>query len=640
MPFLQSRSIEEYIQRHQVDGILWKADRLLSRLDNPILRNDRTMEVAAMLASIPEATRVMRDDYIKKICIAHDLKPKTLEKMIADVRTSESKSSARKARKNKVKTLDTDPKRFPFFKEFVKENNNGVRTLDKIKIDKLRFVQLLGNFGFTRHETNADDKDGQYTFVRVVGNVITSVTRDQIIDFVERFVKQDYDFEAVKCEFVDAELLINTFYDQMRTIFSKDLFARVRLDSPVIISKDKATITYLYFKNGFVEITADGYKLLPYKDMDGSVWDHQLKDRNFHPIADPIEELDWTEDGQEHQNYKCVFADFIWKICGQDKHRFIALCAIIGYIIHDFYAYNLKSIYLTDSTVSDVSEGRTGKTLLMKMIGEVRSYCEIHGKNFNPYDDKRYETVKMGTQVVHINDVSSKGKNRFELEPMFNDITEGLHVRALYMAPFRQYSKMVISGNKSLYVSGDSAAARVMEFELSNFFSIRRRPDQFYGHWFGRDWNSEEWNRFDNFICLCAQAFHLHGLQEPPVINLKERKLLDHTAPEFLEFMDDIEANLTSVGLPWSGYTTDTGKFSFAPSEKVSMSNFQFDRKALYDRFVHENSDFKATWFTMRKFKQYLLAYSEYRMGIKRPLEWKSNGLYYIQFVDSAQKDQ
>lgn len=632
--FLETRSLEDFITRYQVDGVLWKANRLLSNLDNPILRNDKCVEIATMLSLIPDSSSVMRDDYIKKICVEHNLKPKTLEKMISEVTARKVKATNKKVRKNKVKALDNDPKKFPFFREFMTENKDtGERSLSKIKIDKLRFVQLLSSFGFSRYETGTEE-NGDYNFVRIHENVISSVTRDKIIDYVENFIRNDYDFEAAKCEVVDADALITSMYDQIRTIFSKDLFARVRLDAPIIISKDKATITYLYFKNGFVEITADGYKLMPYEQLEGSVWDHQLKDRQFKKLEDPGEEIiHETESKEPRQDYKCFFNDFVWKISGETEERFASLCSIIGYMVHDYYEYNLKMPYFTDSTISDNSEGRTGKTLMMKMVGEVRSYCEINGKYFNPHDDKRYETVKLGTQLVHINDVSNKGKNRFEFEPMFNDITEGLHVRALYMAPFRQRTKIATSGNKSLFVAGDSAAARLIEYEMSNFFSINRRPDQFYKHWFGRDWDKEEWNRFDNFICYCAQMFHVHGLKEPPVINLLERKLRDHTANEFLEWMDEIKVTLEKFGKPWNDYVNDPP--SINQNLTYQLAEFIFDRKKMFDRFIHEYPDFKTNWFTVRKFNSWIDAFCDLRLKVKPPKVWKSGGITFIQFVKS-----
>lgn len=633
MPFLQTNNLDEYITRYQQDGVLWKANRLLQNLDNPILRNDRTIEIANMLAAIPEDTAVMRDDYVKTICALHDLKPKTLEKLISECVARKVKVEAKKAvRKNKVKLLDTDPKCFPFFREFVNENKQtGERYLDKIKIDKLRFVQLLSSFGFSRYETPGSETEKEFTFVRLKGNVISSVTRDQIIDFIEHFVKTDYDFEKAKCEVTDSVTLINTFYDQMRTIFSKDLFARVRLEDKIIINQDTKDCTYLYFANGFVEINKSGWSLKPYEEMNGSVWENQMLTRSFTPLAeDQLPEFSNTA-GKPDKNF---FADFVWRIAGQNAERFKALCCIIGYLIHDYYEYKLKMIEFTDSTISDESEGRTGKTLLVKMIGQVRNLCEINGKDFDSANKNKYEDVKIDTQVVHLNDLKHKGRNKFDFEDVFNDITEGFMVNAKYMTPFRKFCKIVGSTNKSLNVKGASQRDRIIEFEMSNFFSEERSPADFYQHWFVRDWDEAEFNRFDNFMCSCAQMFHIYGIFEPVAINLGERKLRDHTAIEFIEFMDELKDNLLKTGMPWSGYEDKAGnpfKTTYA------MDEYRFEKKKLYDRFINEYEDYKRaqnTWFTVRKFYQWIHQYAEVRFNLKKPKEWKSSGLQFIQFVN------
>jgi hypothetical protein len=618
MPLLGTQSLDDFIARYQVDAILWKANRLLYNLDNPILRNDRCVEVATMLSLIPDSNQVMRDDYIRKVGDEHDIKVKTLEKMVQEAIARKKKVIEKKpVKKNKVKALDSDPRKFPFFREFVKENmKTGERFLDKIKIDKYKFVQLLGNFGFTRYETPGGG-DNDYTFVRLKGNVISSVTRDQIIDNIESFINNEYDFEAARYEMVDAETLITTFYDQMRTIFSKDLFARVRSEEKIIINTDTKDSTYLYYQNGFVEVTKDGWQLRPYEEMNGSVWEHQMLERNFTKL---------NADTNDQFGY---FADYVWKLSNDDIERFKALCCIIGYLTHDFYQYKLKAILFTDSSISDTSEGRTGKTLLAKMVGQVRSYCEINGKDFDTTSLAKYQDANIGTQVLHLNDVKHKGRFKFDFEDVFNDITEGYIVKKLYMPTFRQYSKIILSSNKTLNIQGASQRDRIVEFEVSPFFGEHRSPADHYGHWFVRDWNEEEFNRFDNFMCYCSQLFHTHGLLEPSTINLEERKLMNHTAPEFIEFMDEIRDNLKSTGIPWAGYL-ESSATPFKTS--YELSEYQFDRKKLFDRFVHENSDFKQAWFTNRIFNKWLEQFSQLRLHIKNPKTWKTNGLTMIQF--------
>ena len=466
----------------------------------------------------------------------------------------------------------------------------------------MRYIKLLQSFGFARYEVGENEK---YTFVKIRDNVIQQVNQEEIIDALETFINDDYDFEAAGMEATEPETLINKLYDGV--VFNKKLFGRLKSEAPIILNQDKAGATFLYYKNGFVEVTAAGYELKPYDEMDGSVWDHQLNDRNFTKIDDPLS-IVCEDTDQDQRNYAGEFADFCWKICGRDAERFQALCCIIGYLVHDYYRYALKMVYLTDSTISEHSQGRTGKTLLLKLIGNVRSYSEIPGKHFNPTDEKRYQLVKLGTQLVHINDVESRGRNKFTIEPMFNDITEGLQVRALYLPPFVQYSKLVASGNDSLFVEGDSARDRVIEFEMSSFFSVERRPVDYYGHRLGDAWDAEAWNQFDNFICFCSMLFHQQGLIQPPTINLEERKLLQKTNSEFLEFISERIKALIDRGQP-----------------------AEFDLNMLFDDFKKEFQDYNNPKFAQKTFNKWCELYGQTRHKGKW-VRKRTNGKYIIRY--------
>lgn len=639
MAVLEANTLEEYISRYQVDGVMWKAAKLLGEIpETDIRRNDNVEILARTLSLIPQEVR--RDDYAKKISREFNLVYKTLAKLIDNnLVINRKKDDIKKTvKKNKATQLDVDPCTFPFFLEKIDVNKTtGDETFKGIKIDKYKFVKLLAHFGFTRYETKGVDenKDG-YAFVKLGDNVITSVIRDEIIDHLENFVKHEYKFDEAGCNYADTEMLINTFYDQIRTVFHKDIFARVRTEEPIILNMDKKDTTYLYYKNGFVEVTREGWKFRSYKEMNGSIWDHQMLDRDF---SESIPDLELNDDGSIIASKKIdgklidvmkagYFADFCYHISNDNQERFRALCCIIGYLIHDFYQYKLKAVLFTDSSLSDASEGRTGKTLLGKLIGLVRSYCEINGKDFDTSDKNKYEDVKLGTQVVHLNDIKTRGKNKFEFEDVFNDVTEGFVVNAKYMTPFRQFSKIILSTNKTLNIIGASQRDRIIEFEMSAFFGEHNSPADYYGHWFIRDWDEAEFNRFDNFMCFCAQMFHTNGLLEPAAINLGERKLRNHTSEEFMEFMGEIAASLKSIGVPWSGYNGPVPQTLFG----VAIQDFQFDKKRLYDKFIAEYSDFK-TWLTQKTFTNWLRLFSTQRMHVKHPKEWKSNGVSYIQFM-------
>ncbi|MES2287886.1 MAG: hypothetical protein V4547_19515 [Bacteroidota bacterium] len=607
-------TIEEYILINRVDGVKWKADLLLSNVTNPIVRNAKFEELAHLIALIDKP--VVRDDYAKYIGKKYDLAASTLKTMInfaSDVRKRQ-KDIKKSVRKNQVLSLQGNASLYPFFDEVI--NKNG--ELDKIIVNKVKFVELLGSFGFSRFEVGDND---DYTFVLVQGNIIKNVTSDDIIDHLEKFIVKEYNFENnPHIEHVTAEKLLNKFYDGINVYFNKKLFARVRLQNEIIINRDKLDTTYLYYTNGFLEITKEGSTLRPYDEMEGSIWNHQMLNREYKAIAP--EEL---ENGD--------FYKFCWLVSGEKKERFHSLCSLLGYLMHDFYDYELKAVLFTDATISDNAMGRTGKGMLFDMLALVRSLCDIDGKEYDTNDKHKFEDLKLGTQVVHFNDIKHKGRNAFDFENLFNVIIKGLKVNIKYVEPFLQKSKIGISTNKTLNIMGDSQEARIVEFEMAPFFSKAYTPLMHFKKWFGRDWDTLEWNRFDSFMGLCASLFHAKGIITPPTINLEVRRLRDYVGVEFIEFIEDIAANLKSIGLPWSGYVT-TGMPDFA---KFDLHEFAFDKSQMYTRFLIEYPDFKQ-WLKQKKFTSFLIHYSKVKMNVPEPKQWKSNGAQFIQFVNEDKK--
>lgn len=627
--------LSDYITTHQIDAIDWKAEKLLANIDNAITKNDRVQELALTIALLPKP--VAREEYARRLGKKYGITFQTFKKIIEEsVVIQKRKENIKTAvRKNEVRKLNGEAKKWKFFDEATKTitDNLGEKqeVFGRVVIDEERYIELLSSFGFTRYEAQALTTNNQqrttnddFQFVKLEENIIRSVSRNQIIDYIESFIRKDYDFDAAGFKHTDSNKLLNHFYRNMNKLFHKDLFARVRTDKPIIINQDTKDKTFFYYKNGFMEIDATGYRLRDYNTMDGSVWDSQKKDFDLKEAMD-LAKADIESCG--------MFADFMWKISGQDPARFKSLLTITGYVCHDYYQYKLKAINITDSSLSEASEGRTGKTLWAKMLGNVKALCEINGKDFDANNQRKYEKADLGTQIIHLNDLKTRGKNKFDFEDVFNDITEGYEVRKLYESPFRHQSKFVFSSNKTLNIMGASQRDRILEYEWSPFFGEHLSPEQHYQCWFGRDWDEKEWQRFHNFMALCSHTFHKFGLEVPESINLGERKLINHTAPEFLDFMADVKERVAINGMPFDTYKVPNTKGADIFQKPVlNFLEFEFDKPQLYAEFKRLNKDFE--WLTSRKFGEWLLQFSVLRLQVKHPKQWRANGVGYIQFTE------
>jgi hypothetical protein len=88
---------------------------------------------------------------------------------------------------------------------------------------------------------------------------------------------------------------------------------------------------------------------------------------------------------------------------------------------------------------------------------------------------------------------------------------------------------------------GSSYRDRLFEIEFSDFYNEQHRPVDDFGRRFFDEWDETEWNKFYNFMFNCVLVYLQEGLVIPKNKNLEERKLIDTTSREFVEFMDDQE---------------------------------------------------------------------------------------------------
>ncbi|MFD3001452.1 primase-helicase family protein [Pontibacter toksunensis] len=473
--------------------------------------------------------------------------------------------------------------------KFFSEKLDADGNFKDININYVKLINFYKSLGFARY----DIERGRSILILIENRVISEVTTNEITDKVISFLyKLDYN----NYERLNSELLVNKFYKALGSYFSTDKLNRMVLDHYIDINQDSKAEAFFYYSNGYVRCTKDGWDLKEYSKLQNYLWKDQILSRNFKHI-----------DVQKEEHYKkCgVFADFIGKVSNEDEERFKSLCSIIGYNLHTYTENKLKATILTDSRISDVADGRTGKTLFCKSLGHMRNYCEINGKDFDPVRDQfKYQEVNFDTQIVHLNDV----RKYFNMELLFNDITEGIKVNKKGLQPFTVKLKMIISTNQTIQIEGASARDRSIEFEFSDYFSDKRSPQDEYKHWFFTDWDAEEWAKYDNFMMYCTSVYLRIGLYQTRSINLEARKLRDQTNPEFIEFMTDLKV---------------------IPDE-------QYDKKKLFQDFKSRFNDYDDGKLKQRRFTEWLRKYADlsphFKKINKEQDETRSNSNDYIIF--------
>jgi hypothetical protein len=501
---------------------------------------------------------------------------------------------------------DENSKQIPAkFNKFYKVTYDKDKEVKRIHIEYLALVRILRELGFKRYDLG-DEK----FIIRVIDNVATQCTQNDVIDAFEEYLMQwDRMDEIPDSDGLTSDYLRNVIYSKLGAYFSDTVLNRLRSSDEIIFLEDTKTESFFCFKDGVICVTKDEIKKISYDKLkDKHIWKNQI-------LPHSIE----LQNREQFINFP--FAKFVSNVSNnydkiakksvKDLHRFNSFETVIGYNLHRYYEGKLKATIFTDSTITDTPDGRTGKTLLTKAIGKMlnkdkwaKTYIELNGKNFDFTDKFRYQECGLDTKLVHINDA----KKNFDFEQLFNDISEGIRAQKKGQTPFGVNAKIILSTNRTIKVNGGSAKDRAVEIEMSSYYSSGYSPLDDFGHWFFTDWSGEQWNCFYNFMFNCVKMYLQHGIISPESINLNERKLIEETAIEFVSFMD--------------------GRFSDGRT-KVDV---EFDKKVLLAEFKMVHSDFNKN-LKQRTFTKWLRSYAKFRDKYKLLSERDANSVYYGTFV-------
>jgi hypothetical protein len=484
--------------------------------------------------------------------------------------------------------------------QFYRVKLDGDGMLKDFTIEKTRWLEMLAYLGLVRYDLKGAShivllRDNQAKLLRDPEIGAPDIVEDHLYqwgDWVPELETQRFDLRWKQV------MVLDKIYNSISTLFAPKLLYRLRPNEPLQFIEDERHLSFFFYENGFVSVSAAGSKLEPYTSLKKTIWATQKLSRDFKPVAEKV--------FLEHH-----FAQFVMNLANNytalgstivranqrkkdtdytrnDPKRFGDFCRIIGYNLHRFFDMKLKATLLTDARMSLQADGRTGKTMIVKFISKMLNtpeegavFTELNGKDFDFTDKFRYQECDITTRVVCINDVDPK-KLGGGIEPLFNDITEGIRYQRKNEAPIPIMAKIIITTNRTLKVEGGSAKDRILEFELADYYRDGFSPADEFGLWFGRDWVEHDWNCFDNFMLYCVQQFLNQGLPTPGAINLLKRKQTELTCKEFVEWMD--EQDFTHLN--------------------------EYEKSHLKNEFVRDNDDHAK--ITTKKFSQWVEYYATY----------------------------
>ncbi|RYZ21365.1 MAG: hypothetical protein EOO16_13210, partial [Chitinophagaceae bacterium] len=224
----------------------------------------------------------------------------------------------------------------------------------RLKLLYNELVDFLAWHGFYRLPL----KD-RYEFVHVRKNVVYPVTTLDMKDFVFEYLIEHGERDVL----------------EMCRRGSKNYFTAAILDGlpkkEVKFKSDTEKEAFVYFKNGYVEVTAQGMRLLPYEQLDGAIWGSKLIDHHIELKADT--ELLRTEESDETGEVKffspSVYAQFIWLCAHNDEdkndrttcdlriQKFYSMVTATGYLLHEFKNPTItKAVVAVDHKIGEKHE--------------------------------------------------------------------------------------------------------------------------------------------------------------------------------------------------------------------------------------------------------------------------------------------
>ena len=462
--------------------------------------------------------------------------------------------------------------------QFWTKNEKGI-----IKIVHVSFKNFLEENGFYKF---CPEGAKNYVFVKVTNNLIDHTSEKEIKDYILNYLLE-----------IDDISVYNYFAEH--TKYFREEFLTLLSSIDVYFIEDKKTTSYLYYRNGAVEITYDNIKQIDYLDLGGYVWKDHVIDRDF-ALCESIH---------------CDYQKFISNICANSDERIRSMRSTIGYMLHGWknLAY-CPAVILNDEMISDNPEGGSGKGLFMNALSHMKKLVTIDGKSFTFERTFAYQLVSADTQLLCFDDV----KKHFDFERLFSVITEGLILekknKDAISIPFSKSPKISITTNYAIKGKGTSFERRKWELELAHHYNKDYTPLEEFGKLMFGDWNDEEWCQFDNYMIQCLQLYLEKGLLRSEFVNLKIRKLSAETCHEFIEWCGVIGAKAINHKLKVGGKVPKNELYTdfvednpdFAPKSKMSVSRVRFSKWLVafssfhYGILPEEGRDMHARWIRFR----------------------------------------
>ena len=425
-------------------------------------------------------------------------------------------------------------------------------------------MKFLKNRGFGLHRYG----DNNFRYVQTKDKVVEETNPHNIQHYVINFVEELQEIDVYNLIFAGGPQYLGP-----------NSLSKMNYVNPEFIEPEKDE-QYLFFKNGYWKITADGIEARSLNDLPKHVWSNKII--NFEPkyIGKPMLAIDragenWTiqetKEAQRSDIYQFFMhtSNFIWKLTEEissDSHGIATIkpkkhaekitddmlnqwfahivCKMIGagYILHEYRNKGMmKAVIAMDGVETEVgkSQGGTGKSIYATMFEHLLPTEIIDAKKPRLQDDPHiYENVDERTAIIVFDDC----RVNLDFEYFFSQITRGLDVNPKGQKRFKvQAPKFIFSTNHAMNGEGNSFARRQYLLAFSDYFNEHRTPAEVFGRQLFTEWDYDQWNLFYNFMATCIQVYLKYNDLNKytiPCADIERRKLRQRIGENYLDFAE------------------------------------------------------------------------------------------------------
>lgn len=383
-----------------------------------------------------------------------------------------------------------------------------------------RFVDFLKDKGFRRYFSF-----GKYGLVRITGHHVEQSDRSKVTEVVNAYIAK----LPERFDYMDRSELSEMYMKYIDKLLGQNVLEALPLFDDEMTLRDTKTHAYIVFRNGaLISHSTQTYFTTDLSSIGKYIWKEKVIDRPIHhSVTD-----------QEMDSHP--FSLFMYNIAGRDDDRYRSLLSLVGYSVHNYKDPAIPSaVILCDSKLGEGSEGGTGKGLLVKAMSYIRNMTTEDGKAFAAKNktEFRFGRVDKHTDIFHLADLTK----HFNFESLFSIITEGFPVRHLYKSeeyiPYSKSPKVVISTNFTVMGDGASHDRRRVEFELAPHYNQKYSPYHEFKHRFFDEWSEDQWSVFFHIMARCQRLYIQNGLPSFKTITLNEKKFIDSTSSDFVQFI-------------------------------------------------------------------------------------------------------